>query len=262
VAGARAYVLSSLVLVVACGLEVSGTATPPLIEAHDASSMPDASSSDAAGASPIKYLATATGKISGSFVITANDVPTDGELYVAAIATKPFASVTSVIGGPSTKWERAAFQCGEDNQTGIEVWFAKKTTDVVTNFVTASLSSAPSAPKNAVVAVSVYTGVSAIGNVVYANSNGGRGSCDDGGDGTNEFSLEVLPHTGGLTYGAIAVRQRTVYPGDGNVVLATVRSGDEGDAAALTVLESRTNVLRGTLNAPTGWALIGGELLP
>jgi hypothetical protein len=71
-----------------------------------------------------------------------------------------------------------------------------------------------------------------------------------------------VPQPGGSMYGAIAIRNRTVTPDEGTVELAKVGVGEGGAAAGLAILGSTTSVLSGRLNAATGWALIGGVLLP
>ena len=67
-----------------------------------------------------------------------------GDLYVAAISTKPAGSVANVQGLGLT-WQLLAVQCGGRSQTGVEVWTAQGTPNgaepVTATLYSSSLSS-------------------------------------------------------------------------------------------------------------------------
>ena len=120
----------------------------------------------------VTYEGTVTGGSSTSASV-ATDVPVTAaanDLYLAAVATKNHVAVSGVS-GMGLAWTPVDAQCAGRNQTGISVWMAQgsPTGDEV---VTAALESAA---KNAVIAVSRYSGVATlnpVGDIASVNTNG------------------------------------------------------------------------------------------
>lgn len=281
----RASFLLLVLFGVSCGLAVSGSMTetdagtadgaaPVEDGAGDDASPADGSPADASpdGASPadaaggpITLIRNSTGKSSGMASAAVSLAPSPATLFLAAVATKPRVGV-SVSGGGLT-WSPLKVQCGEDDQTGIAVWIAKRTADgEASGVVTATFDRAPN---NAVMAVSAYTGAHATGSVVSANTHGVDGGCEDNGNGTATFSLPVAQPPGSVLYGAIALRLRTVTGTDGGSEVffhlhQPAPDGGDGDTAGLAIMGTRApaTALSGTLSGDTGWAIVGVELLP
>ncbi len=63
---------------------------------------------------------------STSVATTANLAAVQGDLYLAAVSTKPYVAVNSVI-GLGLNWSLVDAQCGGRNATGVEVWLAQGT---------------------------------------------------------------------------------------------------------------------------------------
>lgn len=283
----RASFLLLVLFGVSCGLAVSGSMTetdagtadgaaPVEDGAGDDASPADGSPADASpdGASPadaaggpITLIRNSTGKSSGMASAAVSLAPSPATLFLAAVATKPHVEVTGVSGGGLT-WSPLKVQCGERNQTGIAVWIAEGTADGgASGLVTATFESAP---LNAVMAVSAYTGARATGSVVSANTYV-DGGCEGNRQEMATFSLPVAPPPGSVLYGAIALRLRTVRETDGGSEVFfhlhqpdQPASGNDGDTAGLAIMGTRApaTALSGTLSGNTGWAIVGVELLP
>jgi len=279
-------VLFPVMLTTACGLAVSGTATSTDTEGgglvgdaglvDDAGSVPDGGvepptiedgsvPADANPVSPITHVGTSIGTFQNpGQQITSIPVPPDGTTYLVAIATKPFVHASTVLEnpGPSTiVFTLQHAQCGERNQTGVEVWYAKRTNPNAPNPLTVQFQTALSPPvENAVVAISAFKGAQSIA-LGFANTNPDA-SCVDG-DENNEIAL-LLPYRwpNSLVYAAVAMRQRVLSAGDGVFVFGQERSGQEGAAAGLAILGTTNDQLNAKLNASTGWALVAVELRP
>ncbi len=213
----------------------------------------------------ISHSETRTGGSSGSNLVSTSTSLTGvaGDLYLAAVSTKPRVAVTGVS-GMGLIWTPVRAQCAGRNQTGIEVWMAQGTPSG-NGGVTATLGSAP---LNAVIAVSRYSGVNSstpIGNIASGNTNGAGGLCSGGVD-SNGYSFDLpAPTTGAVVYGAAAMRNRTHTPGAGYTERAEIAQGASGDIASVAAQDkagSLTAVLNGSFSGVVDWAVIGIEIKP
>ncbi len=212
----------------------------------------------------VTHMETRTGGSSGLQTVSTGVSLTGvaGNLYLAAVSTKPRVAVAS-LSGMGLNWTLVRGQCAGRNQTGIELWMAQGTPSG-NGPVTATLGSVPT---NAAIAVSRYSGVNAsspLGNIVSGNTNGAGGLCSGGVD-SNAYSFGLsVTTTGALAYGAAAIRNRTHTPGAGYTERAEIMQGTSGDAAAVAIEDkpSATTVLNGSLSGTTDWAVIGVEIKP
>ena len=104
----------------------------------------------------------------------------NGNLYLAAITTKPKLGVTSVS-GLGLNWKPVKAQCSGRNSTNVQVWMAQGT-PTGNGTVTATLADSA---KNAILVVSRYSGVHAsfpLGSVISGNTTGSNGACAGGVD--------------------------------------------------------------------------------
>jgi hypothetical protein len=207
----------------------------------------------------------AAGSASLSFVVatSASLSPASGDLYLAAVAFKPNASVTGVS-GLGLAWTPVASQCAGRGQTGVSLWKAQGAPaaggPVAATFATA--------PVNAVIAVARYSGASlanAIGSVVSANSLGVAGACQGGVDGA-AYALDLATGApGSVVFGAAAMRTRTHAPGAGFTERAELRTGSGGDTASLAVQDASapsasTVPVAGSFSGSTDWAALAVEI--
>jgi hypothetical protein len=211
---------------------------------------------------------TQTGASSGSAqVATATSLTgVNGQLYLAAIATKSKVAVTAVS-GLGLSWTLVKAQCSGRDLTGIEVWKAQGTPSG-NGLVTATLASAPN---NAVIAVSRYSGAAAanpIGNIVSGNTNGADGACAAGVD-TNLYSFNLTTTVNGaVAYGAATMRSRTHTPGAGYTERADLKQGSTNGSMASVAVQDRsvasaaTVAVNGTLSGDVDWAVVGLEIKP
>ena len=132
--------------------------------------------------------------------------------------------------------------------------------------VSATLSEAP---RNAVIAVSRYSGVdisNPIGNIVSANSNGIDGSCSGGSD-ESAYSVNLpISSEGALAFAAAAHRHKDHFPGVGFAERLEVHQGSGGSAAGVslveqTVIPSSISIV-GTFSGTVDWAVVAIELRP
>jgi hypothetical protein len=224
---------------------------------------------------PVTHEETQTGGSSSSSTVTtgASLTAVSDHLYLAAIATKPYKTVSSVSGLGLT-WTLVQAQCSKRNQTGVTV-FQALGTPTGNGTVTATLASAP---LNAVIAVSRYSGVDAadpIGAVASRNTNE-DGTCPGGSDtssDTDNYSLDLdLPTVtyGGKVYGAVAMRYRGHDPVTGTgfeeLTSDVYQGSTNGDKAGLAVMEAPEEAdpttVAGTLTGAADWAVIAIEILP
>ncbi|RPH59307.1 MAG: choice-of-anchor D domain-containing protein, partial [Acidobacteria bacterium] len=186
-----------------------------------------------------------------------------GHLYLAAISSKTYQAVTTVTGLGLT-WTRVATQCAGRHQTGIDVWWAMGTAS--TGTVTATLETAPS---NALIVVSRYSGVASTNGVrlaVAGNSNGVNGACDNGSD-SGAYSFNVTTTQGNsVIVGAAAIRSKTHTPGSGYIERGELVQGSSSSSMVTIAISDRsvpaiTSLpLNGTLSGAVDWAVIGIEL--
>jgi uncharacterized repeat protein (TIGR02543 family) len=221
-----------------------------------------------AGSGQVVHEETQTGGSSSSTTVTtaANLTAASGHLYLAAIAKKSNVAVTSVS-GLGLNWTLVKAQCSGRNQTGVEVWMAQGTPGG-NGSVTAAFASAPS---NAVIAVSRYSGIDAanpLGNVISGNTKGVNGACSGGSDNSAySFSL-VTTVSGAMVYGAATMRDKTHSPGAGYTERAELAQGaTTGSKASIAVQDQSfaavgTATLNGSFSASVDWAVVGLEIKP
>ncbi len=217
----------------------------------------------------VVYEETQTGGSSSSATVTTSAQLTaaSGHLYLAAIAAKSNETVTGVS-GLGLNWTRVQAQCAGRNQTGVEVWMALGVPQGGSDgAVTATFASAPS---NAVIAVSRYSGVDAvnpIGSLVAGNTNGVSGACSGGSDNSSySFNLTTTMN-GAVVYSTAAMRNRTHIPGAAYTERAEISQGSGGGAAAVavqdqTVAAASTIAVDGSFSGNVDWAVIGFEIKP
>jgi hypothetical protein len=200
-----------------------------------------------------------------------NSVTTDtslmgvtGNVYLAAVSSKPYREVSTVMGLGLT-WTRVTTQCAGRSQTGVDLWWAQGT--ATTGTVTATLESAPN---NAAIAVARYSGAASTNPVtplVAGNTNGVNGSCAGGRDDA-DYSFNVTPaRNNAVIFTAVALRNKTHNPGAGYTTRIELTQGSGGNTAGIAVFDGPVPIatprpLNGSLNSAVDWAVIGVELLP
>jgi hypothetical protein len=129
-----------------------------------------------------------------------------------------------------------------------------------------------SAPNNAVIAVSRYSGVpqggtNPVGNVISGNTKGQNGTCSDGVD--DKAYLFNLPTTvdGAVVYSAAAIRSRAHVPGSGFMERAEITNGSNSAMAAIAVMDkivasATTVTVSGAFNGDVDWAVVAVEIKP
>ncbi len=215
-----------------------------------------------------------TGGSSNSIMVTTVDSLTAarGQLYLAAISTKALVKVNTVS-GLGLSWTLVKAQCSGRGSSGVELWMAQATpgggTPSGDDRVTAVFDSAPN---NAVIAVSRYSGVpqdgmNPIGNVISGNTTGQNGSCVGGVD--NKSYLFTFPTTvnDAVVYGAIAIRSRTHVPGTGFMKRTEIKHGISNAMAAIAVKEkivpaATVVTVNGEFNGEVDWAVVAVEIKP
>ncbi|MFQ5946682.1 MAG: Ig-like domain-containing protein, partial [Anaerolineae bacterium] len=215
----------------------------------------------------VMYEETQTGEASNAATVTTAGSLTgvSGDLYLAAVSMKPYREVTDVS-GLGLSWTEGRGQCAGRNQTGVAVWWAL---GVPTGDgpVTATLAGTP---KNAVIAVSRYSGVDPampVGNVVSANTNGTEGACSGGSDNA-AYSLTLdTTVDGAVVYGAAAPRHKTHTPGAGYTERAEIHYGSGGSVAGMAVEDrvvatASPVVVDGAFGGSVDWAVVGLEITP
>jgi len=220
------------------------------------------------GGGQIVFEEIQTGGSSSSTTVTTSTSLTgvSGHLYLAAIAKKANVAVTSVS-GLGLSWTLVRAQCAGRNQTGVEVWMAQGTPSG-SGTVTATLASAPG---NAVIAVSRYSGVdpaSPIGNIISGNTLGASGACSGGTD-NNSYSFNLTTTVNGaFVYGAAAMRDKLHTPGAGYTERAEIAQGaTTGSKASVAVQDQSiasagTVTVNGTFSGSVDWAIVAVEIKP
>jgi hypothetical protein len=188
-----------------------------------------------------------------------------GQLYLAAISMKPLVKVATVS-GLGLSWKLVKAQCSGRSNSGVELWMAQGTPSG-NDKVTATFDSAPN---NAVIAVSRYSGTATenpLGNVISGNTKGQNGSCADGVD--SKSYLFTFPTTvdGAVVYGAAAMRSRTHEPGTGFTERAEINYGSNSATAAIAVIDevvpsATTVTVNGAFNGEVDWAVVAVEIRP
>jgi hypothetical protein len=187
-----------------------------------------------------------------------------GELYLAAVSSKPFEAVLDVT-GLGLVWSPVTSRCSGRSQTGISVWMAQGAPSG-DGPVSARLAEAP---LNAAIAVSRYSGASSsssLGSVATANTNGPDGACSGGSDDA-AYSVPLPVSEGAVAYAAVAMRNRSHTPGAGFAERLEVMAGSAGDAAAVALQDRSVDApgsaaVEGALSGRTDWAAVALEIRP
>ena len=215
----------------------------------------------------VSYAETQTGGSSSSNIVATTNSLTgvSGNLYLAAISTRPRVAVNS-ISGLGLSWTRVDLQCAGRNQTGVELWMALGAPSG-NGTVAASLAGTP---YNAVIAVSRYAGVnpsSPIGSVISGNTNGLDGACSGGTDNrAYAFNLTTTA-SGSVVYSTAAMRNSSHTPGAGFTERVEARQGSSGATASIAVQDKAvpsgsSTTVDGSFSNLVDWAIIGVEIKP
>jgi uncharacterized repeat protein (TIGR02543 family) len=247
--------------------DLSGTANPALITMDGDKTVTATFVQQPVGGGVVVYEETQSGgSTSSSSVATSGSLTgVSGDLYLAAIATKPDVGVQGVS-GLGLAWSRVNAQCAGRDQTAVEVWMAQGTPSG-NGSVSATLWDVPS---NAVIAVSRYSGVDGtdpVGNLVSGNTNGVEGACSGGVDsGSYAFDLATTVD-GAVVFGAVAMRHRDHFPGTGYTERVEYHLGSGGNVAGVATEDQVINLasavtLDGTFDGNVDWAVVGLTIHP
>jgi hypothetical protein len=218
----------------------------------------------------VTHEETRTGGASSSTTVTTATslAGISGQLYLAAISTRPFMKANAVS-GLGLNWRLLRSQCAGRNNTGVEVWMAQGTPSDGT--VSATFVSAPT---NAVIAVSRYSGVPAlrdgvnpVGNVFSGNTKGANGICSGGVDNSSYSFNLTTSVDGAVIYGAAAMRNRTHTPGAGYAERAEIKQGASSITASLAVEDkvfpsATLATCNGIFSGSVDWAVVAVEIKP
>jgi hypothetical protein len=219
------------------------------------------------GDGPIAHAETRTGgSVSSSTVSTATSLTAvAGDLYLAAVSTKPNREVQTVS-GLDLAWTRVLALCGARSQMRVEVWSAQGVPSG-NGVVTATLESSPSA---AVLAVSRYSGVDPalpIGAIMAANTNGVLGGCSGGidSDAYTESLNTTTPNA--MVYAAAGLRSKSHTPGAGYMQHTEVHADSGGNAAGVAVMDtavptSGLTTVNGAFSGDVDWVVVAVEIRP
>src|SRR3990172_3219729 len=131
----------------------------------------------------VRQVATGTAAAAATVATSSPLAAVAGDLYVASIATKVDTPVLAVT-GLGLVWSQVIAQCSARDQTGVAVWVGQGAPGG-SGVVTATLATAPT---NAVIAATRYSGADVtdpVSVVASANSNGSAGGCSGGVDGSS-----------------------------------------------------------------------------
>jgi hypothetical protein len=186
-----------------------------------------------------------------------------GDLYLAAVSTKPYLDVTSVEGLGLT-WNLVETQCSGRSQTGVTVWMAQGVPTGGTVMATFSGTA-----NNAALVVARYSGASTTNPVstISGNTNGESGACSGGSDNSAySFPLNTGVNNT-LVFGAAAMRNKEHLPGSYFTEREEFHHGKGGNEAGVAVFDSTaanssTVNLQGAFSGKTDWAVIGVQIQP
>jgi hypothetical protein len=218
-------------------------------------------------ATQVVHQETKTGGASSSVSVTtsANLTGVSGQLYLAAITTRPKVQVNS-IKGLDLNWKLVKAQCAGRNNIRVELWMAQGAA-ADSGKVTATLAAAAT---NAVIAVTRYSGVAVanpLGNVISGNTKGMNGTCTGGWDNSSySFNFNTTAN-GAVVYGVIGLRNRTHMPGINYVERAEIKQGSTSNVATLAVEDrivpvTGTLTVNGTFSGDTDWVVVAVEIKP
>ena len=204
------------------------------------------------------------GSTSSSTVVTSSAVAAvNGDVYLASVTAKR-SPVVANVSGMGLVWTELRTQCGGRAQAGISLWTATAGPGAFNGPVTATLSSSPS---NALIAVAQYSGVSDVGNLASANTNGTSGGCSGGSDSSSYSVGLSISAPNALVHSVVALRNKSHVPGAGYEEVAEVGQGSGGNTAALAI-ETRefasagAVIANGSFSGSVDWAVVAVELRP
>lgn len=215
----------------------------------------------------VEHKEVQTGGSAGSTLVTTSVLLTamPGELYLAAVSSKPQRKVNSVT-GLGLSWFLVGEQCSARGMTGVSVWRAigdPSSADTVT-------ASFAAAPTNATITVSRYAGIDAaepLGALASANTNGLDGACLGGSD-TSSYTFDLITNeVRSLVFSAAAMRNRKHTPSPDYTERVETLQGSGGDSASLAVQDAlldtpQTVSVSGSFNSSTDWAVLAVEIKP
>jgi len=247
--------------------DLSGSTNPETITVDADKNVTATFTEQSGGGGPVSHEETQSGgsSSSGSVTTSGNLTGVSGNLYLAAISTRPNIAI-NVVSGLGLTWIRVDAQCSGRNVTDIEVWQAQGTPSG-DGPVTATFSGTPS---NAVIVVSRYSGVDTVnpvGNFVSGNTNGANGVCSSGMD-TSSYSFDLTTTVdGAVVYGAASMRNKIHTPGAGYTERDEVQQGSGGSVTSVAVEDrmvasASTVAVDGSFSSNVDWAVVGLEIRP
>lgn len=213
----------------------------------------------------LKELKTGGSVESAEVTTSAPLEPGSGELYIAAISSRPPSRVVSVEGLGLT-WTQVGEQCSSRGVTSVSVWQAMGdpgSSDTVSASFDAELM-------GAVISVSRFEGADAqepIGELVSGNTLGPDGACVGGTDSSSyAFDLDTTAE-GSVVYAVAAMRNKKHDPSPAFSERVEIAHGDGGSAASLAVLDSHPATpakvsVAGGFSGDVDWAVMAFELKP
>jgi hypothetical protein len=206
------------------------------------------------------------GSTSSTTVTTATPlVGAPGQLYLAAISTRSNVKVNAVA-GLGLNWTLVKAQCAGRNNISLELWMAQGMPNG-DGQVTATFVSAPS---NAAIAVSRYSGVAAgnpVGNIISGNTKGADGICSGGADSKSySFNLSTTVN-GAVIYGVAAMRNQSHTPGTGYTERIEFKHGSAGGTASIAVEDkvvpfAMIATVNGAFDNNVDWVVVAVEIMP
>jgi uncharacterized repeat protein (TIGR02543 family) len=187
-------------------------------------------------------------------------VAAEGDLYLAAVASKSNVVVTDVS-GLDLVWEPIVAQCSARDQTGVSLWQARGQ-PASDQAVTATFDTSPS---SALIAVSRYSGAAGAGAVASANTLGVAGACSGGSDSVAyAFDLEASS-AGSRVVVAAAMRSRDHVPGPAWTEQVEIHAGSGGSAGGLSIAEGAAEepgqvLVDGSFGTDVDWAVAAVEI--
>ncbi|UCE03891.1 MAG: choice-of-anchor D domain-containing protein, partial [Candidatus Latescibacterota bacterium] len=214
----------------------------------------------------VAFEESVRGDSEGSSTVTTSSSisAVEGHLYLATVASKGFASITSLT-GLDLDWTAVRTQCSGRDQTGVQVWMASGSPSA--GPVTATLENSVD---SAVIIVSRYSGVdldTPFGSIGSVNTNGFDGGCSGGEDDT-EYDFEMTTTVqDALLFVAVAMRNRQHTPGPGFVLRDESLAGAGGAISSLAVLDQEFETpgvvsVEGTFSGDVDYAVVAIELRP
>jgi uncharacterized repeat protein (TIGR02543 family) len=188
-----------------------------------------------------------------------------GQLYLAAISTRSNVKVNAVA-GLGLNWTLVKAQCAGRNNISLELWMAQGMPNG-DGQVTATFVSAPS---NAAIAVSRYSGVAAgnpVGNIISGNTKGADGICSGGADSKSySFNLSTTVN-GAVIYGVAAMRNQSHTPGTGYTERIEFKHGSAGGTASIAVEDkvvpfAMIATVNGAFDNNVDWVVVAVEIMP